>query len=158
MAVAPATMPLVSWGDAGGSWAGFLDHVLRREYGTFQLTTDGAPNTAEPKRVAGVLWFFVTRTLDAATWHVAFVLVIVGVVWPAPPPPQLPLPSPQQQQKKQQQQQQLQRAPAVRSRQHESVGFGWVLVAATTGYFFFFALRANIDTSTPLLAGQWLHE
>lgn len=38
---ASARAPLVSWGDIT-SWQGFLTHFLRKEYGTFQLATEGS--------------------------------------------------------------------------------------------------------------------
>lgn len=38
---ASAKAPLISWGDIS-SWQGFLTHFMRKEYGTFQLASDGS--------------------------------------------------------------------------------------------------------------------
>ncbi len=64
-ATAAVQVPLVSWGDLG-STDGFLVHALRQEYGTFQLTTDGAA-VGGAGRAAAMLAFFVTRTFDQTT-------------------------------------------------------------------------------------------
>ena len=57
----------VAWGDAGGSLRGFLDHVLRREYGTFQLTSDGTTNDS-PQRIWETGSFLITHSLDSCTY------------------------------------------------------------------------------------------
>ncbi len=50
---ASAQAPLVSWGDIT-SWKGFLTHFLRKEYGTFQLATEGSQRF----QLFHGLWYF----------------------------------------------------------------------------------------------------
>jgi hypothetical protein len=59
---AAARTPPVSWGDAA-SWRGFFVHLLRSEYGTFQLAGEG---TGTSGQLLARLMLFVRSAADAA--------------------------------------------------------------------------------------------
>jgi hypothetical protein len=59
---ASSKRPLASWGDLT-TWRGFLDHLLRREYGTFRLaSTDAVPGALENLRS------YLTDSLEQFLW------------------------------------------------------------------------------------------
>lgn len=74
VALAGPRLTLSTWGDTG-TWAGFWAHVLRREYGTFQLA---ANTVGRPTRLSDGLWHY-AADLPGQLLYVGPVLAGVGV-------------------------------------------------------------------------------
>lgn len=72
--LAAADATTVSWGDAS-SWRGFVDHVLRRDYGTFQLAAGDSP----PPSLAMHLASYGAHAARA-TMGVGAILAVIGAV------------------------------------------------------------------------------
>lgn len=70
---ASARAPLVSWGEIT-SWDGFMTHLLRKEYGTFKLATEG---TNERPLFWGLVYFF--ENLAETVLYLGLVPLAAGV-------------------------------------------------------------------------------
>jgi hypothetical protein len=75
--LAARTATTLSWGDPG-TIGGFIDHLLRRDYGTFQL---GAPGESGASTFATRLAAWAGHTLDATLYVGAALAVGGAVVW-----------------------------------------------------------------------------
>lgn len=77
---ASARAPLISWGDIS-TWQGFLTHLLRKEYGTFQLATAGSNRF----QLLYGLWFYLLN-LGEITGYVGLVMAALGAhfLWRSP--------------------------------------------------------------------------
>lgn len=67
----------LSWGDPS-TLAGFVDHLLRRDYGTFQLASDVAPGAST---FATRLAAWTAHTLDATLWVGAALAILGAATW-----------------------------------------------------------------------------
>lgn len=75
--LAARTATTLSWGDPG-TLPGFVDHLLRRDYGTFQLGSGVEPGASTfTTRLAAWL----AHTLDATIWVGAVLAVAGALVW-----------------------------------------------------------------------------
>ena len=73
--IAASHHAFVSWG-AADTWSGFWTHVLRREYGTFQLAPEGVGVEIASRDVFGAFWRHVRDQMAAP----ALMLSLAGIV------------------------------------------------------------------------------
>lgn len=71
--LAASAKPAVSWGDPS-TWSGFLDHLLRRDYGTFRL---GAQSIGAESQFARGMYEFGSEALQG-TLYVGLLLAVLG--------------------------------------------------------------------------------
>ena len=72
--IASSLIPIASWGDQT-TWAGFVTHITRAEYGTFRLY----PKGAEGFHLFYNLWMYLTH-LPAQTLYIGAPLALFGII------------------------------------------------------------------------------